>query len=83
MKYSEMPLEKDDAGIFDRVTPGVIKGKYVGKCIQCGDPTEFIEICTEARMCSEECNKAWYLTYDKQVEEMQEAERCQQLSGTR
>jgi hypothetical protein len=38
-------------------------GHLVGSlkpCLLCGEPTEFIEVCSEAHFCSEECENEFY-----------------------
>lgn len=49
------------------VTEGVIVGKKKVPCSNCKELTEFIEICSEAHFCSEECEKEWYRKYDEWV----------------
>jgi hypothetical protein len=31
-----------------------------GSCIICGEPTSFIEVCSEANFCSDECENQFY-----------------------
>ena len=39
---------------------GMIRGRKTEPCCVCGQPTEYIEICSEAHFCSEECLNAFY-----------------------
>lgn len=35
-------------------------GKQTGLCINCQKPTYFVDICSEARICCEKCEKEFY-----------------------
>lgn len=53
MKYKEKyahlkPLDVD--GI-------ILRGRDSKPCEVCGEPTEFLDICYESRICSDECQK--------------------------
>lgn len=52
MKYADK--FPDMKPIFD-VCDGMMRGRTMKPCIICGNPTEYIEINYEARLCSEEC----------------------------
>lgn len=52
MKLCEMSKEERDL-------QGYIEGKEQ-RCIVCGAPTPYIEICSESHFCSTECVNAFY-----------------------
>lgn len=57
MKYTELypnmkPVVDEDGG--------VIRGRHAEPCCVCGQPTEYVEICSEAHFCSEECLNKFY-----------------------
>lgn len=39
---------------------GMIRGRQAEPCFVCGCPTEYVEICSEAHFCSEECVNTFY-----------------------
>ena len=45
------------------VDEGIIKGKNPVPCTTCGEPTIFIDLCSEAPFCSEECLEQFYNDY--------------------
>lgn len=51
VKYPDMTPISDVRGT-------VMKGKELLPCCVCGAPTAFVDICYEARICSEECMSA-------------------------
>ena len=47
IKYKHLkPLEVD--GI-------ILRGRDSRPCVICGEPTEFLDVCYESRICSDEC----------------------------
>jgi hypothetical protein len=44
-----------------------MKSEELKSCMHCGKPTYFIEVCSEGRLCSDECEKAWYKEYSENV----------------
>lgn len=69
-KFSTMEQREDKYG-FKYVTDSVLVGdKQIG-CLQCGEPTEFVEVYTEAHFCSEECVMEWDKYYYEMCEGMQ------------
>lgn len=69
-KFSTME-QRDDGHGFKFVKSGVMVGTNKIGCLQCGEPTGFIEVCTEAHFCSEECVTAWDKYYYELCEGMQ------------
>lgn len=60
MKFSEKyptmrPIDIEDGG--------VIRGRQAEPCCVCGQPTEYVEICSEAHFCSEECLDGFYTEF--------------------
>lgn len=43
-----------------KVIDGFLRSKENKPCAVCGKLTPFVEICTEARMCSDECMATFY-----------------------
>ena len=42
---------------------GILKGKHPVPCGICGEPTIFIDLCSEGAFCSEECMEEFYRQY--------------------
>lgn len=59
MKFSNMERAKDKYG-FEFVKNDVMVGDNKCGCLICGTPTEYIEVCSEAHFCSEECVNQFY-----------------------
>lgn len=59
---------------FDKETNSIIKGSKKVGCLVCGYPTEYIEVCSEAHMCSTECVDEFYKEYFSQLENMPDVE---------
>ena len=45
------------------VDEGILKGKHPVPCGICGEPTIFIDLCSEAPFCSDECLEEFYRQY--------------------
>lgn len=52
-KYPNMKPIEDEEG-------GVIRGRKLEPCYTCGRLTEYIDICAEGHVCSEECMDIFY-----------------------
>lgn len=52
----------------EREMSGYIEGS-IRRCIICGTPTPFIEICSESHFCSTECVDAFYQMMDDSIPE--------------
>jgi hypothetical protein len=53
------------------------KGHLVGMekgCLMCGEPTKFIEVCSEAHFCSEECEDIFYKMMNEELEDLDKLE---------
>ena len=71
MKYKDLhpnmtPIDSEEGG--------VIRGHATEPCCVCGHPTEYIEICSEAHFCSEECLNEFYDTFWQNIHEICEAD---------
>lgn len=72
-KFSTMEQYVSNHGL-NFVADGILVGECKAPCIECKELTEFIEICSEAHFCSEECEKEWYRKYDEWVKSMPDEE---------
>ena len=63
MKFKE---KYSDIKYMDMADNNHLVGDKQG-CLVCGDPTEFIEVCSESHFCSDECEEVFY----KQVEDQE------------
>lgn len=59
---------------FDRETELIIKGSKRVPCLTCSEPTEYVEVCSEAHFCSDECVDAFYKSYFKYLESVPNVE---------
>lgn len=59
MKYAEY---FEDMAYLE-VDEGILKGKNPIPCCVCGELTIFIDLCSEAPFCSEECLEKFYNDY--------------------
>ncbi len=62
MKFEECKLITDQYG-FKFAKNGIMLGKKECGCLMCQTPTKFIEICSEAHFCSDECVQAFNEMY--------------------
>lgn len=53
---------------FNKETNSIIKGKEKFPCLTCGEPTEYIEVCSETYFCSDECVEEFYKIYFEHLE---------------
>lgn len=66
------------AELYPNMTPidveenGIIRGRMAEPCCVCGETTEYIEICSEAHFCSEECVDEFYCDFWRSINEMLE-----------
>lgn len=42
--------------------------------MHCGNLTEFIDVCSEGHICSDECMDAWYKMFSEMVNSMEEGD---------
>lgn len=73
MKFEKYKLLKDKYG-FEFAKNGIMLGSKSLRCLQCGEFTKFIEVCSEAHFCSDECVSKWYEHYDNLIANMPELE---------
>lgn len=66
MKFSSMERKTDSYG-YEFVGNDILVGKNKVGCLTCGEPTEYVEVFSEAHFCSEECVKEFY----KQLNELE------------
>lgn len=52
----------------------IMVGKTPRKCRICTETTEFIDICSEAHICSTECQEKLYKEYDEYLKQLPEEE---------
>lgn len=53
---------------FEKETNSIIKGSKEVGCLTCGEPTKYIEVCSEAHFCSTECVDKFYEEYSRHLE---------------
>lgn len=53
---------------------GLLKSNKIQSCMICGNPTPYIEIYSEGRLCSKECENYFYKLVQKQEECYEELE---------
>ena len=46
----------------------VLIGRKEQACMVCGDPTRFIDLCSEGHLCSKECDIKWYDMFNQHSE---------------
>ena len=49
------------------VEEGIIMGKNPVPCHMCQEPTVYIDLCSEAPFCSEECMEKFYIEMDEYI----------------
>lgn len=59
---------------FNKETNSIIKGSKKAGCLICGEPTEYIEVCSESHFCSTECVDRFYKEYFKHLESMSDCD---------
>lgn len=67
MKFEDYKEIKTDQYGFQFVKNGIMIGTEECRCLTCGTPTKYIEVCSEAHFCSDECVAKFY----KQVSEFE------------
>lgn len=63
MKFEDYEEIMTDEYGYQFVKNGIMMGSEEKHCLICGRPTRFIEVCSEAYFCSDECVRE----FDKQV----------------
>jgi len=71
MKFSEYELKKDKHG-FEFAKNTIMKTEKLQMCMQCGSPTNFVEVLCEGYFCSDECVDDWYNYYQRCLTNMSE-----------
>lgn len=59
---------------FDKEIGLIIKGNKKVGCLTCGEPTEYIEVCSESHFCSSECVNKFYEEFSRHLESMPDVE---------
>lgn len=65
LKFKDYKEIKTDQYGFQFVKNGIMIGTEECRCLTCGTPTKYIEVCSEAHFCSDECVKAFYKQVSK------------------
>lgn len=66
MKFTDHPSIRDSQG-HSRVRNGeVLVCDDYKPCIMCGEPSSFVEICSEGRFCSDECLEEFYEEFSRE-----------------
>ena len=60
MKYCDMKKQTDKYGFEYIADKCILVGKNKRPCLICGELTDYIDVCSEAHFCSDECVKAFY-----------------------
>ena len=55
----------------------IIVGISDEKCLICGKPTPYVEICSEAHFCCQECMDKFYNAFNKTITQYFEDEVCE------
>lgn len=79
MRFEEYELKTDRYG-FQFAKNDIMLGKEENHCIICGRPTKFIEVCSEAYFCSDECVRAFDKMYFEALEQMGEEKYEEKMS---
>ncbi len=67
MKFDDYKEIKTDQYGFQFIKNGIMVGTEECGCLTCGTPTKYVEVCSEAHFCSDECVDKFY----KQVSEFE------------
>lgn len=83
LKFEDYKEITTDQYGFQFVKNGIMIGTKEKRCMVCGSPTKYIEVCSEAHFCSDECVDEFY----KQVSEFESVEtdfeeRLNRISAT-
>ena len=79
MRFEEYELKADRYG-FQFAKNDIMLGKEENHCMICGRPTKFIEVCSEAYFCSDECVRAFDKMYFEALEQMGEEKYEEKMS---
>lgn len=73
MKYFELYPEVKP---MEYAKNGLLVSKDTKPCLMCGEPSRFIEVCSEAYFCSEECEQDFFEYMNRLIaeQELQEAD---------
>lgn len=77
MKFEDYKETTTDQYGFQFVKNDIMLGTEEVGCLVCGSPTKYIDVCSEAHFCSDECVDRFYnqmSEYDKLREEMGEVD---------
>ena len=66
MKYIEKYANATDEELQ---RDGFLRGEEELPCIECGELTPFVDICSEARFCSDTCCNKFYAQFNKPLRE--------------
>lgn len=71
MKFSEKYPHMKPIGDEE---DGMIRGRRAEPCFVCGCPTEYVEICSEAHFCSDECLNEFYTEFCRSLNTIPDVE---------
>ena len=60
MKYCDRKKQTDKYDFEYIADKCILVDKNKRPCLICGELTEYIDVCSEAHFCSDECTKAFY-----------------------
>lgn len=70
MKFNEYKIKEERLG-GQWIKDDILVGDEESPCANCGSPTKYIEICSEAHFCSDECVEEWYRKFQEACKEIQ------------
>lgn len=74
MKFKNMKnkITTDKDGFKFIGEHSIMVGSDPEKCRMCSESTEFIDICSEAHICSTECQEKFYKEYEEYLKQLPE-----------
>lgn len=64
MKFDAYKIKDERLGC-QWIKDDILVGDMESPCIMCGLLTRYVEICSEAHFCSDECVKEWYRKFQE------------------
>ena len=71
MKFNEYKIKEERLG-FQWIEDDILVGDKESPCANCGSPTKYIEICSEAHFCSDECVEEFYRQFEEALRKYEE-----------
>lgn len=72
MKFNEYKVQEERLG-SQWIKDDILVGDEESPCINCGLPTRYIEICSEAHFCSDKCVEEFYRQFEEALRKYEEA----------